>query len=139
MVDALDLGSSAEMCGSSSLPRGTILKHIQIRPIVREIATSVEGLFKCVLIWADSDNGSTVALQASGRGSIPRRSTIQFLRNKMRAKTNSTFRLSKRAKTMIALMKFKNDQDRHGFKNAMIDAQVAANIVPRTAKERDAK
>ena len=27
-------------------------------------------------IWADSDNGSTVALQASGRGSIPRRSTI---------------------------------------------------------------
>ena len=26
-------------------------------------------------IWADSDNGSTVALQASGRGSIPRRST----------------------------------------------------------------
>jgi hypothetical protein len=57
----------------------------------------------------------------------------------MRAKTNSTFRLSKRAKTMIALMSFKNDQDRHGFKNAMIDAQVAANIVPRTAKERDAK
>ena len=27
------------------------------------------------IIWADSDNGSTVALQASGRGSIPRRST----------------------------------------------------------------
>lgn len=27
-------------------------------------------------IWADSDNGSTVALQASGRGSIPRRSTL---------------------------------------------------------------
>ena len=26
-------------------------------------------------MWADSDNGSTVALQASGRGSIPRRST----------------------------------------------------------------
>jgi len=62
-----------------------------------------------------------------------------FLRNKMRARTNSTFKLSKRAKTMIALMSFKNDQDRHGFKNAMIDAQVAANIVPRTAKERDAK
>ena len=28
--------------------------------------------------WADSDNGSTVALQASGRGSIPRRSTKQL-------------------------------------------------------------
>jgi hypothetical protein len=40
---------------------------------------------------------------------------------------------------MMALMKFKNDQDRHGFKNAMIDAQVAASIVPRSAKERDAK
>ena len=80
-----------------------------------------------------------MALQASGGSSILPRSTIQFLRNKMRAKTNSTFRLSKRAKTMIALMKFKNDQDRHGFKNAMIDAQVAANIVPRSSKERDAK
>jgi hypothetical protein len=57
----------------------------------------------------------------------------------MRARTGSTFKLSKRAKTMIALMKFKNDQDRHGFKNAMIDAQVAANIVPRSSKERDAK
>jgi hypothetical protein len=57
----------------------------------------------------------------------------------MRARTGSTFRLSKRAKTMIALMSFKNDQDRHGFKNAMIDAQVAANIVPRSSKERDAK
>jgi hypothetical protein len=27
-------------------------------------------------IWADSDNGSTGALHVSGRGSIPRRSTI---------------------------------------------------------------
>ena len=57
----------------------------------------------------------------------------------MRARTGSTFKLSKRTKTMMALMKFKSDQDRHGFKNAMIDAQVAASIVPRTAKERDAK
>ena len=56
----------------------------------------------------------------------------------MRARTSSTFKLSKQTKTMLALMKFKNDQDRHGFKNAMIDAQVAARIVPRTAKERDA-
>ena len=29
LVDALDLGSSAEMCGSSSLPWGTILKCIK--------------------------------------------------------------------------------------------------------------
>jgi hypothetical protein len=57
----------------------------------------------------------------------------------MRARTSSTFKLSKQTKTILALMKFKNDQDRHGFKNAMIDAQVAASIVPRSAKERDAK
>ena len=57
----------------------------------------------------------------------------------MRARTTSTFKLSKRTKTMMALMKFKDDQARHAFKNAMIDAQVAASIVPRTAKERDAK
>ena len=31
-----------------------------------------------IKLWAVSDNGSTVALQASGRGSIPRRSTIVF-------------------------------------------------------------
>ncbi len=31
-------------------------------------------------------------------------------------------------------MKFKNDQDRHAFKNAMIDAQLAASIVPRSEK-----
>ena len=30
------------------------------------------------MVWADSDNGSTVALQASGRGSIPRRSTKEL-------------------------------------------------------------
>ena len=33
------------------------------------------SLWRDAKIWADSDNGSTVALQASGRGSIPRRST----------------------------------------------------------------
>ena len=36
-------------------------------------------------------------------------------------------------------MKFKNDADRHGFKNAMIDAQLASSIVVRSSKERDAK
>ena len=30
------------------------------------------------MVRADSDNGSTVALQASGRGSIPRRSTKEL-------------------------------------------------------------
>jgi hypothetical protein len=31
---------------------------------------------KPILIWADSDNGSTGRLQRFSRGSIPRRSTI---------------------------------------------------------------
>ena len=80
MVATLVLEASAERRASSSLAWGTILKHIQIRPLVGEIATSVEGLFKCVLIWADSDNGSTVALQASGGSSILPRSTIKFFK-----------------------------------------------------------
>ena len=33
------------------------------------------SLWRDAKIWAGSDNGSTVALQASGRGSIPLRST----------------------------------------------------------------
>ena len=80
MVDTMVLEAIVERRGSSSLPWGTILKYIQIRPLVGEIATSVEGLFKCVLIWADSDNGSTVALQASGGSSILPRSTIKFFK-----------------------------------------------------------
>ncbi len=80
MVATLVLEASAERRVGSSPTWGTILKHIQIRPLVGEIATSVEGLFKCVLIWADSDNGSTVALQASGGSSILPRSTIKFFK-----------------------------------------------------------
>ena len=52
----------------------------------------------------------------------------------MRSRTTATFKLSKRTKTMLALMKFSNDADRHGFKNAMIDAQLASSIVPRSEK-----
>ena len=44
--------AACHAAGTGSTPVGTaILKHIQFRPIVREIATSVEGLFKCVSIW----------------------------------------------------------------------------------------
>jgi hypothetical protein len=52
----------------------------------------------------------------------------------MRSKTSATFKLSKRTKTMLALMSFRNENDRHSFRNAMIDAQLAASIVPRSEK-----
>ena len=67
MVDTMVLEAIVERRGSSSLPWGTILKYIQIRPLVGEIATSVEGLFKCTLIWGCSSVGRAVALQAIGR------------------------------------------------------------------------
>ena len=51
MVATLVLEASGEIRVGSSPTWGTILKHIQFRPLVREIASSVEGLFKCVLIW----------------------------------------------------------------------------------------
>ena len=56
----------------------------------------------------------------------------------MRARTTHTFRLSKRNKTMIALMAFKNEDQRHAFKNMMIDAQLASSVVVKSAKERNA-
>lgn len=51
-----------------------ILKHIQFRPIVREIATSVEGLFKSVFLYdyclvkhfAQARNTSVESLSALG-------------------------------------------------------------------------
>ena len=51
MVATLVLEASGEIRVGSSPTWGTILKHIQFRPLVGEIASSVEGLFKCVLIW----------------------------------------------------------------------------------------
>lgn len=35
------------------------------------------------------------------------------------------FKMSKQVKTMLALLKFKNEQDRSSFKRMMIDAQVS--------------
>jgi hypothetical protein len=49
-------------------------------------------------------------------------------------KTSSTFKLSKRTKTLLALLKFKDQHDRNGFKRAMIDAQ--ATPVAFSSKER---
>ena len=48
----MSIANSAVCFNMVAIPKHVaILKHIQFRPIVREIATSVEGLFKCVSIW----------------------------------------------------------------------------------------
>jgi len=44
----------------------------------------------------------------------------------MRLKTNSNFRLTKRTKTILAIVKFSDPHVRGAFKSMMIDAQVAA-------------
>lgn len=54
----------------------------------------------------------------------------------MRAKTSGTFKLTKRNKTMMTLLPFKDAEQRNAFKNMMIDAQVAASIVIKTTKDK---
>ena len=50
------------------------------------------------------------------------------------AKTNASFRLSKTTKRMLALGRWKNVEQMHGWKRAMIDAEYTASIVPKTSK-----
>jgi len=52
-------------------------------------------------------------------------------------KTTATFRLNKRFKTLISAMPFKNQEQRDSFRHMMIDAQVAASIVVKSAKDRN--
>ena len=52
-------------------------------------------------------------------------------------KTNATFRLSKQAKRFTALMPFKDQDQRHGFRHMMIEAQVLGNAIVKSAKERN--
>ena len=52
-------------------------------------------------------------------------------------KTNATFRLSKQAKRFTALMPFKDQDQRHGFRHMMIEAQVMGNTIVKSAKERN--
>jgi hypothetical protein len=50
-------------------------------------------------------------------------------------KRDKNFKMSKRTKTMIALMPFKSQNDRDTFKNIMIDAQLAGSVSVKTKKE----
>ena len=52
-------------------------------------------------------------------------------------KTNSTFRLAKATKRMLALGRFTSEEQRHNFRLMMIDAQVAASIPVKSSKERN--
>jgi hypothetical protein len=57
----------------------------------------------------------------------------------MRVKTNSSFRMAKTTKRMLACLPFKDQEQRTAFKHMMIDAQVAASIVPKTIKGKSFK
>ncbi len=49
-------------------------------------------------------------------------------------KPGKTFNLSKRTKTIMASIV--NTEDRNAFKRAMIQAQLASEVVPRSNKDR---
>ena len=51
-------------------------------------------------------------------------------------KTTSTFKLSKTVKTMLATGRFRSQEDRNGFKRAMIDAQVSGEMQSRNSQKR---
>lgn len=46
-------------------------------------------------------------------------------------KTGKDFRLNKQTKVMLALSKFKSEQDRSNFKKAMVDAQSSSEKIVR--------
>lgn len=52
-------------------------------------------------------------------------------------KSTSTFKLTKRTKTLLALLAFKDNEQRGAFKRMMIDAQMASAIVVRGSKDKD--
>ena len=53
-------------------------------------------------------------------------------------KPTSTYKMSKPTKTMLALGGFRNDNDRHAWKAAMIGAELASRVVVKSKAERKA-
>jgi hypothetical protein len=53
-------------------------------------------------------------------------------------KPTSNYRMSKTLKASLALSKFKDLDQRHAWKRAMIQAELAAAIQPRPSKDRKA-
>ena len=69
--------------------------------------------------------------------SLSARTRLQQKELMRTTKTTATFRLSKRNKTLIALGRFKSEDQRSAFKNMMIDAQVASSVLVKSAKDRN--
>jgi len=51
-------------------------------------------------------------------------------------KPTSTYKMSKPTKTMLALGRFRNDNDRHAWRSAMIGAELASRVVVKSKAER---
>ena len=49
-----------------------------------------------------------------------------------------TFKFSKRNKTLMTLLPFKDKDARNAFKRMMIDAQLCSEVIVRSTKERGA-
>ena len=49
-----------------------------------------------------------------------------------------TFKFSKRNKTLMTLLPFKDTATRNAFKRMMIDAQLCSEVIVRSTKERGA-
>ena len=49
-----------------------------------------------------------------------------------------TFKFSKRNKTLMTLLPFKDKATRNAFKRMMIDAQLCSEVIVRSTKERGA-
>lgn len=52
-------------------------------------------------------------------------------------KSGSNYKMSKPTKTMLALGKFRNSEDRNLWKRAMIGAELAAAVQPKREKSRN--
>jgi hypothetical protein len=52
-------------------------------------------------------------------------------------KPDKNFKMAKETKSMLALMPFRNQEDRNSFKRAMINAQLAEEAAKRTSIKRD--
>ena len=52
-------------------------------------------------------------------------------------KADKNFRMSSTTKAMLALMSFKNTEDRNSFKRAMISAQLSEEAAKRTPLKRE--
>jgi hypothetical protein len=51
-------------------------------------------------------------------------------------KPTSTYKMSKPTKTMLALSGFRNDNDRHAWRAAMIGAELASRVVVKSKADR---